>query len=245
MISGTISVAAFSQALSIPFDLAENCRLEFLDDSLYIPAIDKSQTANVDVYLETSAFNGYQTDGEVIGIEIKRLKQILKHSPKDGDINFYLEEESRRFILDIEGQKFNLSLVDISSIATTAIPSVEDVPIIRLQNSNFINSVEAANILSDDVDLRFDEEVFIIEAKGDKDSTTKRFSGEEITIENQGLGEATFSLDFLTILTDALPSDGEIRIHLPYERPALFEYNILNGNGTVEYLQAPRIKPES
>jgi hypothetical protein len=83
----------------------------------------------------------------------------------------------------------------------------------------------------------------IIEAEGDKDSTKKRFSGDEITVENQAFGEATFSLDFLTILTDSLPTEGEVQIHLPYDRPALFQYQILDDAGTVEYLQAPRIVP--
>jgi proliferating cell nuclear antigen len=81
MIRGTISVKAFHQALSIPFELAETCRLEFSEDGIYIPAIDKSQTSNVDVNLQSDAFSRYEADGGAVGLEMNRLEEILKHSP--------------------------------------------------------------------------------------------------------------------------------------------------------------------
>ncbi|QZY00931.1 DNA polymerase sliding clamp [Halobaculum rubrum] len=247
MFKAIVSASTLRDALDSVSVLVDECKIRLNEDELAIRAVDPANVGMVDLSLEAAAFESYEADGGVIGVNLNRLEDIAGMANTGDLIQLELDEETRKLHIHIEGLSYTLALIDPDSIRQE--PDIPDLDLpaeIVLEGAQINRGITAADMVSDHIRLRVDEaeEAFFIEAEGDTDDVDLRLDREDLIDLQAGPADSLFSLDYLKDMNKAIPKDAEVRVELGEEFPVKLHYEFGEGMGQVTYMLAPRIQSE-
>ena len=201
----------------------------------------------VDMHLSRDAFESYETDGGVIGVDLSRLEEFAGMADAGQLVQLELDEETRKLNVQIEGLEGTLALIDPDSIRQEPdLPDLDLSSTIVLEGRDIARAVKAADMVSDHIALGVDpdEEVFYVDAEGDTDDVHLELGEEDLIDLVAGEARSLFSLDYLKDMNKAIPSDAEVTVELGQEFPVKLHFDIAEGEGNVTYMLAPRIQSE-
>jgi proliferating cell nuclear antigen len=199
----------------------------------------------VDLSLDASAFESYEADGGLIGVNLVRLQDIAGMADSGQLVELELDEETRKLHIAIDGLEYTLALIDPESIREEPdLPDLDLSSTIVIEGRDIDRAVTAADMVSDHIELGVDEteEVFYVEAEGDTDDVHLELDGEDLIDLVAGNASSLFSLDYLQDMNKAIPKDAEVTMELGEEFPVKLHFDIAEGEGEVTYMLAPRIQ---
>jgi len=247
MFTAIVSASTLQDALDSVSVLVDECKVRLNDDEFSIRAVDPANVGMVDLTLEAAAFEAYEADGGVIGVNLARLEDIAGMAGSDDLIHLELDEETRKLHIEMDGLSYTLALIDPDSIREEPdIPDLDLPASIVLEGAQLDRGVTAADMVSDHIRLRVDEdaEAFSVEAEGDTDDVDLELTREDLIDLTAGPADSLFSLDYLKDMNRAIPGDAEVRIELGEEFPVKLHYAFAEGLGTVTFMLAPRIQSD-
>ncbi|SHH45372.1 DNA polymerase sliding clamp [Halobaculum gomorrense] len=247
MFKAIVSASTLRDALDSVSVLVDECKIRLNEDELAIRAVDPANVGMVDLTLEAAAFESYEADGGVIGVNLNRLEDIAGMANSGDLVQLELDEETRKLHIQIDGLSYTLALIDPDSIRQE--PDIPDLDLpaeIVVEGAQIGRGITAADMVSDHIRLRVDEaeEAFFIEAEGDTDDVDLRLDREDLIDLQAGPAESLFSLDYLKDMNKAIPKDAEVRVELGEEFPVKLHYEFGEGMGQVTYMLAPRIQSD-
>ncbi|MFC7070452.1 DNA polymerase sliding clamp [Halobaculum lipolyticum] len=247
MFKAIVSASTLRDALDSVSVLVDECKIRLNEDELAIRAVDPANVGMVDLTLEAAAFESYEADGGVIGVNLNRLEDIAGMANSGDLVQLELDEETRKLHIQIDGLSYTLALIDPDSIRQE--PDIPDLDLpaeIVVEGAQIDRGIKAADMVSDHIRLRVDEaeEAFFIEAEGDTDDVDLRLDREDLIDLQSGPADSLFSLDYLKDMNKAIPSDAEVRVELGEEFPVKLHYEFGEGMGQVTYMLAPRIQSD-
>ena len=247
MFKAIVSASTLRDALDSVSVLVDECKIRLEEDEFAIRAVDPANVGMVDLALEAAAFESYEADGGVIGVNLNRLEDIAGMANSDDLVQLELDEETRKLHIQIDGLSYTLALIDPDSIREE--PDIPDLDLpaeIVLEGAQIGRGITAADMVSDHIRLRVDEdaEAFFIEAEGDTDDVDLRLERDDLIDLQAGPADSLFSLDYLKDMNKAIPSDAEVRVELGEEFPVKLHYEFGEGMGQVTYMLAPRIQSD-
>ncbi|MDY6819621.1 MAG: DNA polymerase sliding clamp, partial [Halobacteriales archaeon] len=201
----------------------------------------------VDLELSADAFESYEADGGLIGVNLSRLDDIASMADSGQLVQLDLDEETGKLHIQIDGLEYTLALIDPDSIRQE--PDLPDLDLpakIVLEGRDIDRAVKAADMVSDHIALGVDEddEIFYVDAEGDTDDVHFELNEEDLIDLTVGAAHSLFSLDYLKDMNRAIPNDGEITVFLGEEFPVQILFNIAEGEGHVTFMLAPRIQSD-
>jgi proliferating cell nuclear antigen len=225
--------------------LVDECKIHLDDGGLEIRAVDPANVGMVDLSLDASAFESYEADGGVIGVNLVRLKDIAGMADSDQLVQLELDEQTRKLHISIDGLEYTLALIDPESIREE--PDLPDLDLpaqIVIEGRDIDRAVTAADMVSDHIELGVDEdaELFYVDAEGDTDDVHLELGVDDLIDLVVGPASSLFSLDYLQDMNRAIPKDAEVTMELGDEFPVKLHFEIAEGNGSVTYMLAPRIQ---
>ncbi|MFB6234563.1 MAG: DNA polymerase sliding clamp [Halopenitus sp.] len=247
MFKAIVSASTLQDALDSVSVLVDECKVRLNEEELAIRAVDPANVGMVDLSLEAAAFESYEADGGVIGVNLARLQDIAGMASSGDLIHLELDEETRKLHIAIDGLSYTLALIDPDSIRQEPdIPDLDLAAEIVVEGAQLDRGITAADMVSDHIRLRVDEadEAFYIEAEGDTDDVDLKLEREDLIDLTAGPADSLFSLDYLKDMNKAIPSDAEVVIELGEEFPVKLHYSFAEGLGNVTYMLAPRIQSE-
>ncbi|WP_181685288.1 DNA polymerase sliding clamp [Halorhabdus salina] len=247
MFNAIVSADTLRTALDSVSVLVEECKLRLEEDGLEIRAVDPANVGMVDLSLSAAAFESYETDGGVIGVNLSRLEDIAGMAEADQLIHLELDEETRKLEIAIDGLEYTLALIDPDSIRQEPdLPDLDLAAEIILEGRDVNRAVKASDMVSDHIALGVDEaeDMFYVDAEGDTDDVHFELGREDLIDLTAGPARSLFSLDYLKDMNKAIPSDAEVRMELGEEFPVKMHFDIAEGQGTVTYMLAPRVQSD-
>ena len=247
MFKSIVDASTFQDALDSVSVLVDECKIRLNEEGLSIRAVDPANVGMVDLTLEAAAFESYDADGGVIGVNLARLEDIAGMANSGDLIHLSLDEETRKLLVEIDGLSYTLALIDPDSIRQEPdIPDLDLAAEIVVEGAQLDRGITAADMVSDHIRLRVDEdgEAFFIEAEGDTDDVDLELGREDLIALTPGAADSLFSLDYLKDMNKAIPSDAEVTIELGEEFPVKLHYGFGEGLGSVSYMLAPRIQSD-
>ena len=242
--SAIAPVQTFEQALDPVATLVDECKIRLHEDELSIRAVDPANVGMADVSLPSRAFETYEADGGVIGVNLDRLQDVLSMGSSGDLVHLELNEETRKLHIQIGELSYTLALIDPDSIRKEPdIPDLELPADVAFEGSELGRAVSAADLVGDHVSLAADPdaETFTVSAEGDTDDVEVTLGNDELaTAEVPEAVESLFSLDYLEDMTRPIGSDVIVSFRLGSEMPVKFRYT--NGEASVQHLLAPRIQ---
>jgi proliferating cell nuclear antigen len=225
--------------------LVDECKIHLEGDGLEIRAVDPANVGMVDLSLDAAAFESYEADGGVIGVNLVRLKDIAGMADADQLVHLELDEETRKLHISIDGLEYTLALIDPESIREEPdLPDLDLPATVVIEGRDIDRAVTAADMVSDHIELGVDESeaVFYVRAEGDTDDVHLELGVDDLIDLVPGEASSLFSLDYLKDMNKAIPADAEVRVELGEEFPVKLHFDIAGGEGTVTYMLAPRIQ---
>jgi len=247
MFKAIVSASTLRDALDSVSVLVDECKIRLEEDEFAIRAVDPANVGMVDLSLDATAFESYEADGGVIGVNLARLEDIAGMANSGDLIPLELDEETRKLHIRIDGLSYTLALIDPDSIRKE--PDIPDLDLsaeIVVEGAQLGRGITAADMVSDHIRLRVDEasETFHIEAEGDTDDVNLELGREDLIDLVAGPADSLFSLDYLKDMNKAIPSDAEVTVDLGEEFPVKLHYEFAEGEGKVTYMLAPRIQSD-
>ncbi len=247
MFKAIVSASTLQDALDSVSVLVDECKIRLNEEALSIRAVDPANVGMVDLTLEAAAFESYEADGGVIGVNLARLEDIAGMANSGDLIHLELDEETRKLHIETDGLSYTLALIDPDSIRQEPdIPDLDLASEIVVEGAQIDRGIKAADMVSDHIRLRVDEtqETFFIEAEGDTDDVDLELTREDLIALTAGPADSLFSLDYLKDMNKAIPGDAEVTIELGEEFPVKLHYAFAEGLGTVTFMLAPRIQSD-
>jgi proliferating cell nuclear antigen len=247
MFKAIVSSGTLRAALDSVSVLVDECKIRLEDDGLTIRAVDPANVGMVDLSLAAAAFESYETDGGVIGVDLSRLEDIAGMADTDQLVELELDEETRKLHIQFDGLEYTLALIDPDSIRQE--PDLPDLDLsaeIVLEGRDIDRAVKAADMVSDHIALGVDAdaEQFYVDAEGDTDDVHFELDHGDLIALTAGDAHSLFSLDYLKEMNKAIPNDAEVTLELGEEFPVKMHFDIAEGQGNVTYMLAPRIQSD-
>ncbi len=247
MFKAIVSASTLRDALDSVSVLVDECKVRLNEDGLSIRAVDPANVGMVDLSLDSAAFESYEADGGVIGVNLDRLEDIAGMGNAGDLVHLELDEETRKLHIRIDGLSYTLALIDPDSIRQE--PDIPDLDLparIVVEGNQLDRGITAADMVSDHINLRVDEgaATFHIEAEGDTDDVDFEMGPDALIDLEAGPADSLFSLDYLKDMNKAIPGDAEVTIELGEEFPVKLHYEFAEGLGNVTFMLAPRIQSD-
>jgi proliferating cell nuclear antigen len=247
MFEAIVSASTLGDALDSVSVLVDECKIRLNEDGLAIRAVDPANVGMVDLELDAGAFESYDADGGVIGVNLARLEDIAGMASADDLVHLELDEETRKLHIQMDGLSYTLALIDPDSIRQEPdIPDLDLAAEIVVEGAQLGRGITAADMVSDHIRLRVDPDAaaFFVEAQGDTDDVDLELGAGDLIDLTPGAADSLFSLDYLKDMNKAIPSDAEVTVELGEEFPVKLHYELAEGLGRVTYMLAPRIQSD-
>ena len=247
MFKAIVSADTLTDALDSVSVLVDECKIRLNAEELSIRAVDPANVGMVDLSLDAAAFESYEADGGVIGVNLGRLEDIAGMANSGDLVQLELNEETRKLHIQIDGLSYTLALIDPDSIRQE--PDIPDLDLpaqVVLEGNQLNRGITAADMVSDHISLRVDDadEAFYIEAEGDTDDVDLKLTTDDLIDLTAGAANSLFSLDYLKDMNKAIPKATEVTVDLGEEFPVKLHYEFAEGLGNVTYMLAPRIQSD-
>jgi len=245
MFNAIVRAATLQATLDSVGVLVDECKIHLGEDGLEIRAVDPANVGMVDLSLDADAFESYEADGGLIGVNLVRLQDIAGMADSDQLVQLELDEETRKLHISIDGLEYTLALIDPESIREEPdLPDLDLSSTIVIEGRDIDRAVTAADMVSDHIELGVDEdeETFYVKAEGDTDDVHLELDADDLIDLTVGPASSLFSLEYLKDMNKAIPKDAEVRTELGEEFPVKLHFDIAEGEGTVTYMLAPRIQ---
>jgi proliferating cell nuclear antigen len=245
MFKAIVSADTLISALDSVSVLVDECKINLNEDGIAIRAVDPANVGMVDLTLSAEAFESYETDGGLIGVNLARLEDIAGMADAGQLVELELDEETRKLNIQIDGLEYTLALIDPDSIREEAdLPDLDLAAEVVLEGADIDRAVRAADMVSDHIALGVDAdtETFDVQAEGDTDDVHLSLGRADLIELTAGPAHSLFSLDYLRDMNKAIPNDAEVRLELGEEFPVKMHFEFAEGDGQVTYMLAPRIQ---
>jgi proliferating cell nuclear antigen len=247
MFKAIVSADTLRETLDSVSVLVDECKIHLDEDGLSIRAVDPANVGMVDLDLGAAAFESYEADGGIIGVNLSRLEDIAGMADSDQLVQLELDEETRKLHIQIDGLEYTLALIDPDSIRQE--PDIPDLDLsanVVIEGADIDRAVRAADMVSDHIALGVDaaDELFYVDAEGDTDDVHLELTRDQLIDLDAGGAHSLFSLDYLKDMNKAIPKDAEVELELGDEYPVKIHYDIAEAQGHVTYMLAPRIQSD-
>ncbi|WP_302082032.1 DNA polymerase sliding clamp [Salinibaculum rarum] len=245
MFNAIVSADTLQATLDSVGVLVDECKIHLEEDGLEIRAVDPANVGMVDLRLSAEAFESYEADGGLIGVNLVRLMDIAGMADSDQLVHLELDEETRKLHISIDGLEYTLALIDPESIREEPdLPDLDLPATIVIEGRDINRAVTAADMVSDHIELGVNDtdEVFYVKAEGDTDDVHLELDTEDLIDLAVGPASSLFSLDYLKDMDKAIPSDAEVTMELGEEFPVKLHFDIAEAQGKVTFMLAPRIQ---
>lgn len=231
------------EMVDIVHTIVPEARFEVDKKGIHIKAVDPSRIALISLDLDTSAFQEYDADGGSFGVDLEKMKEMLKQGALNSDAVLDQDEEKGLLVLKVGNITRKMPLIDDSSINDPKIPNLDlptraIVPVVEVKKG-----VSAAKYIGDNIILRIDENGFNLMSKAEGADQVSMHLPKEmlIDLEVKDPAQSTYPLDYFSKIISTIKG-ANVTIKLGSDYPLDMSFEIASGNGDVKYLLAPRVE---
>ncbi len=238
-----VGVKDLKELTNLLLTLVNEAKFEFTGDGLVVKAVDPAHVAMIILKVEPQGFMEYEVEEEELGVDLDKVKDILKLASSGDTVEITREENKLTF--QIGNLTRSMALIDTSSLSVPKVPNLVLPGKVVIPKSDFVNGIKAAETITDSIVLKLTPTEFEMYAQGDEDSVRLNMPKDMLKeIQCEEPLKSMYPVDYLLKLAKAMDSADYVTIYLGTDYPVKIVFDIVNGNGEATYLLAPRIEGE-
>jgi len=191
------------------------------------------------------AFESYSASETEIGLDLDKVKMVLKLAGQGDLIAMEQDESKGRFVFTIGNITRSMSMVDTSSMSDPKVPQLSLSANAVILVDQLQKGIRAAESISDHIALRADPGFFELSCEGDTDDASLKLKGSDVeSLEVPSAVHSLFPLDYFSNLVKAIPAGTKVKVELDSDFPVKLVFGLANGEASVVYFLAPRIESD-
>ena len=245
MFKAKVKAETLKTMLDAVSTLVDEAKLQLTPEGLSLKAVDPAHVAMVDLSLGKKAFVEYKATDMDMGIDLDKLKDILKLAGSGDTIDIEYKEDAHRLVFKIGHITRRMSLVDTANMGDPKVPNLNLPNQVTVAAGELQQGIKASEAVSDHIALVAHGKTFELIADGDTDQVHLRLEdGDLVKIQAPDKSRSLFSLDYFSNMAKVVRPMDPVTLHLGSDYPVKIEFDIADGAGHIVYLLAPRIESE-
>ena len=244
MFQAKIKSEILREVIGVLSTITDEGKFNLTKDGINTKVVDPAHVAMLHLTLNKKAFEEYKTDECTLGIDIDKLKDVIKLAGPGETVEMQHDEDKNRLILNIGNITRRMALIDTKGMSEPKIPSLDLPALLTINTEEAKRGVKASEPVADHVELKASPDGFEMTAKGDTDTVILKLHKD--LLEKLDCKEAVrslYSLDYLGKMIKTVSSPN-IGLHFGNDLPVNMDFDLADGSGHVRYLLAPRIESE-
>ncbi|NLL94425.1 MAG: proliferating cell nuclear antigen (pcna) [Thermoplasmatales archaeon] len=245
MFKAEVKSETLKGVVNIISTLVDEVKFTVGSEGISLKAVDPAHVAMIELRMEAGAFESFSASDTEIGVDLDKIKDVLKLAGSGDVISMEQDEDHGRLVFRIGNITRRMNLVDTSSMSDPKVPQLDIQSSILVSAGELQKGIRAAETVSDHIALTADADFFELSCEGDTDSANLRLEASMLErLDVPGRVRSLFPLDYFSNLIKAVPADTKVEIRLDNDYPVKIKFPLADGNGGVDYLLAPRIESD-
>ncbi len=214
-------------------------------DSVTIKAMDPAHVAMVDINVDMAAFESYEADESEIGLDLDKVKSILKLAGPSDIIKMEHDPDQGRLTITIGNIVRRMSLVETNGMVDPRVPELEIPSSIKIPVEELQKGIRASESISDHLKLTLSPESFILSCEGDLDFARLELpASDTVVISTEEMVSSDYPLDFFSNIIKVIPAGTVVELRFKTDHPIMIIFALAEESVRVKYLLAPRCDNE-
>jgi len=245
MFQTKVKSEVLKEVVDIVGTLVDEAKFSVGKEGIALKAVDPAHVAMVDLSLDKGAFEEYKADECELGIDIDKLKEVLKLARAGDIIGIKHDEEKNKLILNVGNITRRMSLVDTAGLSDPKVPNLDLPAKISIRVDELKQGIRASESVSDHLALISSPDGFEMFSEGDTDSVNLKLSKDLLEkLDCKEKVRSLFPLDYFSNIVKVISTPTTVTLSLGSDYPVKLEFNFADEKGRVTYLLAPRIESE-
>lgn len=225
--------------------LVDEVKMSIHPDAITMKAIDPAHVAMIEIVVDKDAFISYEADDTEIGLDLDKIKSVLKLAGPSDKIVLEHDADQGRLTVTIGNIIRRMSLVDTAGMADPKVPQM-DLPVdVKIPIEQLQKGIRASESISDHLKLSADPEGFELSCEGDMDFASLKVPASElVSITADAPVSSLYPLDYFSNIVKVIPAGTVVDIQLDNDFPVKLLFDLAEGHSRVVYFLAPRIENE-
>lgn len=233
------------EVVEIVGTLVDEAKFSIGKEGIALKAVDPAHVAMVDLSLDKGAFEEYKADECELGVDIDKVKEVLKLARAGDIIGIKHDEEKNRLILNVGNITRRMSLVDTAGLSDPKVPNLDLPAKISMKVDELKQGIRASESVSDHIALISSPDGFEMFSEGDTDSVNLKLPKDLIEkLDCKEKVRSLFPLDYFSNIVKVISTPTTVTLNLGNDYPVKLDFDIADEKGHVTYLLAPRIESE-
>jgi proliferating cell nuclear antigen len=239
--SGSDEWKAILSAIST---LVEEATFEATAEGITFRGMDPSHVALIDISWPNSAFEKYESDGDIkFGVRIDEFSKLIKRADKTEPIEISITDNMLLISIG-KNKQYKMRLIE-SSATDTPLPKIPYDARIELATMLFDKILGDVQVVSDYLTIKTIESKAEFSGKGDSGEVLISLQKQqdeltEISVKEESTG--TYSLEYLNPIVKAVgTASGSIICEYSSAKPLRIEFKVAN-MGRIHFYLAPRVE---
>jgi proliferating cell nuclear antigen len=245
MFKARMKMEVLREIVEVISTLVSEVKLGVSKDGVDVKAVDPSHVAMLVLKLNKGAFEEFTGEPTEIGIDVEKLKEVLRLS-KPGDVlDLQFDGGKNRLVISVGKVTRSMSIVDPAGITDPKVPNVNPPGIAVVKMDELRQGIRGSETISDHVTLMLDPDGFTMHSEGETDRVDLKIPKEGLPkLEVKEKVKSMYPLDFFSSMVKSITSSEEVTLHVGNEYPLKIEFAVAGGRGDGRFLLAPRVEED-
>lgn len=245
MFDAKVRADVLKEVVDVVSTLVDEAKFNVAKDSISVKAVDPAHVAMVDLALDRGAFEAFKADEGELGIDMDKMKEILRLAKAGDTIAMFHDEDKNRLVVAVGNTTRRMALVDTAGMSDPKVPSLNLPAKLIVRTDELRQGIRASESISDHIALRASPAGFEIVSEGDTDNVSHVVPKELLEeLQCKDAVRSLFPLDYFSNMVKSISTAQTVTLYLGSDYPVKIEFKIAGGKGDVRYLLAPRIESE-
>ena len=238
-----VKMEVLRELVDVVSTLVSEVKLSVSKDGLEAKAVDPSHVAMLVLKLQKSVFEEFTGEATEIGVDIEKLKEVLRLS-KPGDVLELQFDGKNRLVVSVGRVTRQMAVVDPAGITDPKVPNVSPPALVTIKTEDVRQGIRGSESFTDHVTLTLEPDAFTMHSEGDTDRLDLRIPKETLArLDVKEAVKSMYPLDFFSAMVKSISAE-EATLHVGNEYPLKIEFSMGMGRGEARYLLAPRVEED-
>ncbi|HKZ99984.1 MAG TPA: proliferating cell nuclear antigen (pcna) [Thermoplasmata archaeon] len=245
MFDAKVKAEVLKEVVDVVSTLVDEAKFNVSKDTISVKAVDPAHVAMVDLSLDRGSFDAYKADEGELGIDMDKMKEILRLAKAGDSISLVHDEDKNRLVVTVGNTTRRMALVDTAGMSDPKVPSLNLPAKVTVRTEELRQGIRASESISDHIALRVSPTGFEIASEGDTDNVSHVVPKELLEeLQCKDAVRSLFPLDYFSNMVKSIGSAPTVTLYVGSDYPVKMEFKVAGGKGEVHFLLAPRIESE-
>jgi proliferating cell nuclear antigen len=187
--------------------LIDEAKFKIDANGVSLRAVDPAHVAMIDLHLDKAAFEQYSATDTELGIDLDKLRDVLRLSKAGDLIEMRQDEERSRLVISVGNITRRMNLVSTEGMSDPKVPNLDLPAKISVNIEELQRGIKAAESISDHISLNANAEGFEMVSEGDTDLVSLKLPKDLlVSLDCKENIRSLFPMDYFSNIIRAIPN---------------------------------------